>query len=402
MNFSANETLEGATRRVWDVAVVGAGPAGALAAYGLARRGAAVLLVDQATFPRWKVCGCCLNDRALFTLRTVGLGELPARWGARPLKEMRLAARNQSACIPLRGVALSRGALDAALVQAAVQAGTVFLPGTHATLGEETGLCRSLLLRGKGAAMPVPARLVLAADGLGGKLLARAGLDRASPEPGARIGAGAIVEEVPSFYEEGKVFMACGPGGYLGLVRLEDGRLNLAAALDAALVRAVGNPGRAAYLLLKEVDWPIPPRLQEAVWRGTPALSRQPTRLAAPRVFVIGDAAGYVEPFTGEGMAWALASGAAVVPLALQATYAWRPEWAAAWTTLHRRILGRRLACRIAAAVLRHPLLARALIALLATAPALASPVLRHLNSPLRNARFLHSIPDSSSLTPNP
>src|SRR5207248_9566682 len=53
--------LADAPRRTWDVLVVGAGPAGSSAARGLARRGPSVLFGDQAAFPRWKGCGCCLN-----------------------------------------------------------------------------------------------------------------------------------------------------------------------------------------------------------------------------------------------------------------------------------------------------------------------------------------------------
>src|SRR5207244_156620 len=81
---SARATLEltEAARRVWDVIVVGAGPAGSLAALQLARRSLAVLLVDQAIFPRWKVCGSCLNLRALSTLAAVGLEDMPLSLGA--------------------------------------------------------------------------------------------------------------------------------------------------------------------------------------------------------------------------------------------------------------------------------------------------------------------------------
>ena len=110
--------------------------------------------------------------------------------------------------------------------------------------------------------------------------------------------------------------MTCGTGGYLGLVRLEDDRLDLAAAFDADWMRRAGGPGAAAKALLSEAGWPAPFDLLKSTWRGTPALTRQARRLAAERVFVLGDAAGYVEPFTGEGMAWALAAGVAVAPLA--------------------------------------------------------------------------------------
>jgi flavin-dependent dehydrogenase len=174
--------------------------------------------------------------------------------------------------------------------------------------------------------------------------------------------------------------MACGSGGYVGLVRLEDGRLGMGAALDVAAVRRAGGPGEAAASCLDEVGWPAPERLAQGGWRGTAPLTRQARRLAAERVFVLGDAAGYVEPFTGEGMAWALAAGAAVAPLAAEA---WRPALAARWEAVYRRVVGRRqFVCRAAAAVLRRPWLAGALIRLLAVAPSLAAPVLALLNRP--------------------
>ena len=100
---------EAAARRLWDAAVVGAGPAGAMAARELARRGAAVLLVDRARFPRYKVCGGCLNPRAVRVLQRAGLGELVGRLGAVPLTTLRLAARGAHADIPLPpGAGLSR------------------------------------------------------------------------------------------------------------------------------------------------------------------------------------------------------------------------------------------------------------------------------------------------------
>lgn len=76
----------------WDAVVVGAGPAGSVTARELARRGRRVLLVDKATFPRAKVCGCCLNRASLAALDAVGLGDLPARLGAVPLDRVKLAA----------------------------------------------------------------------------------------------------------------------------------------------------------------------------------------------------------------------------------------------------------------------------------------------------------------------
>jgi flavin-dependent dehydrogenase len=375
-------TLDEAARRTWSVVVVGAGPAGATAARELARRGVDVLLVDRATFPRWKVCGCCLNGNALATLGHIGLGDLPARYGACSLDDMRLSAKGREARFTLTGsVSLSRETFDAALVAEATRAGAAFLPGTTATLANGTAMTRGVRLSNRDDQVHVAARVLLAADGLGGTLLARAGENEARPEPGARIGAGAVSATAPDFYRRGTLYMTCGAGGYLGLVRLEDGRLDLAAAFDADWLRRRGGPGAAASELLCDAGWPAPPDVQTLAWRGTPALTRQARRVAAERVFVLGDAAGYVEPFTGEGIAWALASGVAVVPLAIRAASAWQYELTREWTMRYRRVVShRQSACRAAAAVLRHPLLTGAVVTVLSRLPSLAAPFVRHLN----------------------
>ncbi len=333
-----------AAGRAWDAAVVGAGPAGAVAARELARRGRSVLLIDKATFPRWKVCGCCLNGSALDTLAAVGLGDLPARCGAVPLERVRLEAGGRGAELPLPGgVALSREAFDAALVHAAVAAGVAFLPGTRVVrlLRERVPEDRLLrervpedrLLRERvpedrsrserttlqaaqgSVTVAVTAGVMIAADGLGGQLVAGR---RQAVADGSRIGAGAVASAAPDFYHPGTIFMAVGRGGYVGLVRVEDGRLDVAAAFDPGFVRDAGGLGPSAAATLREAGFPAVPGLEDLPWRGTPALTRTARRVAGERWFAIGDAAGYVEPFTGEGMAWAVASAVAVAPIATQ------------------------------------------------------------------------------------
>jgi flavin-dependent dehydrogenase len=405
MSIAASVSLAEATaQRTWGVVIVGAGPAGATAARELARRGVEVLLVDQASFPRWKVCGCCLNGRALAALAAAGLGNLPARCGAVPLSIIELAARGRKARLSLEGsVALSRERFDAALVEEALRAGAAFLPQTRAALASASSHSRlpstakdvRVVELYQGSFMAeVRCRCVLAADGLGGKLLSRAGVSAAPAVPGSRIGAGTVVADAPAFYRSGTVYMSCGAHGYVGLVRLEDGRLDVAAALAADWVRACGGPGGAAAAAVEEAGWPLIPGLAEACWRGTAALTRSPSRRAAERLFMLGDAAGYVEPFTGEGMAWALAGGLAVAPLAARAVQRWTPDLADAWTELYRRVITRRqYACRAAALVLRYPLVARTLIHLLARVPSLAAPFVRHLNGRGPETRTALSFP---------
>jgi flavin-dependent dehydrogenase len=375
-----------AAAREWDAAVVGAGPAGAVAARELARRGQSVLLIDRAAFPRPKVCGCCLNRSALGTLAAVGLGMLAERCGAVPLDRVWLAAGGRSAGLHLPGgVALSREAFDAALVQEAVAAGVQFLPETAARFGPER---RLLLVAGhnsgkktEGDSFSIRARVVVAADGLNGQLTAQEG-SRPDVKRGSRIGAGTVVDSAPAFYCPGTIFMAVGRGGYVGLVRLEDGRLDVAAAFDPTFVRDSNGPGGAATTTLQEAGFPAIPDLQDRPWRGTPALTRAPRRVAGERWFAVGDAAGYVEPFTGEGMGWAVASAVAVAPLAARP---WHPGLVREWEATHARLIrSRQATCRIAARVLRSPRLSRWAVRLLSVAPVLSRPVVAALNRPAR------------------
>jgi flavin-dependent dehydrogenase len=179
--------------------------------------------------------------------------------------------------------------------------------------------------------------------------------------------------------------MAVGRGGYVGLVRVEDGRLNVAAAFDREFLRSSGRPGAAAAAVLAEAGLPPLAALEEADWLGTAPLTRRTRPLAAERVFLLGDAAGYVEPFTGEGIGWALAAAHAVVPLALRAidTRGWDPSLARSWTALHRRRVGRRQSlCRGLARLLRHPRLDRIAFALVERAPGMARRLIDRVNVP--------------------
>ncbi|VTT97151.1 nad binding site : FAD dependent oxidoreductase OS=Isosphaera pallida (strain ATCC 43644 / DSM 9630 / IS1B) GN=Isop_3154 PE=4 SV=1: FAD_binding_3 [Gemmataceae bacterium] len=341
-----------------DTLVIGAGPAGSVTARELARRGRRVLLVDKATFPRPKVCGCCLNGAAVRTLERIGLGHVLA--GAIPLDRVRIAGGARSAEVRLpRGVALSREALDVRLIDAAVRSGVEFRPNT------------TILQRDRGA---TDVNVTVLASGLTG--------GGAAPEPGSRIGAGVVLgaASVPAFYTDGTIFMATGRGGYVGLVRVEDGRLDVAAAFDPAFVKSAGGLGPAAEDVLGSAGWPVPSELVGAAWKGTPALTRRPVRVAGERFFAVGDAAGYVEPFTGEGMAWAVMSAAALAPIAARD---WQPGLAREWEAAHARVVARRQrVCRVVSRVLRSPQLTGLAVRALALVPGLAVPFTSALNHP--------------------
>ena len=381
MAIAATLSLAEAGARSWDVIVVGAGPAGSLAARESARRGASVLLVDKACFPRAKVCGACLNLQALTILTAVGLGGLVKRCGAIPLASLKLAVSGAQACVPLPGRALSRAVFDAALVDAAVDVGVHFLPETRANLAPVVGLTRALVLRYKGQETTAHGRVVLGADGLGGRLLAGEAGHRTVVAPDSRLGAGVITKDYPVFFGPGTVYMACGKGGYVGLVRIEDGRLNIAASLDKAFVKQARGLGKAAAAILRVAGFPLVDRLEALDWHGTRPLTRHVLHPAADRVFLLGDAASYVEPFTGEGIAWALASALAVAPFALRACRDWNHALVRKWSIRHgHTMLRRQWVCRAAANILRQPDLVRLIVGALTHFPCLAAPIVRHVN----------------------
>jgi menaquinone-9 beta-reductase len=378
-DVSINETT-------WDALVIGGGCAGSLAARALALRGRSVLLVDQARFPRHKVCGCCLNRRALAAFEAAGLGDLPKSLGGIPLTRFHVAAKGTEATIPLPGhLALSRRTMDAALIYEARRAGVRVEEGVRATgVGQPDGGMRAVSLRVAGEVTEARARVMIVADGLGGGLLKDEPALHTNAAKTSHIGAGACFDSTCKHYEPGVIYMACGRHGYAGLVRVEDGGLNVAAALEPGAVKGHGLAGAVA-AILDESGFPVPDGLPDAPWKGTPALTRSAGKTWAEGVFLVGDAAGYVEPFTGEGMAWALTSGLAVAPLADAAVTGFQPAHGLAWEALQQRLVGsRQVVCRGTAYALRRPALVKAGLALARRMPALAGPLLRHMNAPPR------------------
>lgn len=381
------------SRIEYQAVVIGAGPAGALAARGLALAGHAVLLIDKQHFPRPKVCGCCLNRYALTNLERAGLGNLVKKLGAPPLRRLEMIAGGRHAEVALPpGVSLSREALDTALIEAAHDAGTAFREGMSAKVSPPVRGNRQHHTVHLSNDETVSAKVVIIADGLSGTSLKQVPGFEVKTEAASRIGFGGMTSLVntdnQSRISDGTIVMAYGRHGYLGAVRLEDGRIDLAAAIDAAALKSAGGWATAAQQLATDSGLPADALPIAAVeqWRATPALTRRRAKLAGPGLFVVGDAAGYVEPFTGEGMAWAIAGGAAIVPIAQQAIAGWNVAQEQAWHNVFTRKVRRRQAgCRLVAATLRRPWLTRGVVRVLAAAPAFAGPLVRHITRPGRH-----------------
>ena len=378
--------LEQAADPLWDLLVIGAGPAGAMVAREVAQRSHRVLLVDRAEFPRHKVCGCCLNAAARQLLSDVGLGALPERLGARPFRILRLIAGKQTASVPLpSGLVLSREVLDAALVERAIDRGATWLSQTTAILGDVDSSARSVVLSQHGRRVLAQAKVVIVASGLGGCRAAQSGQETVCVEPGSRVGLGTVIKSSTDLCPADGVVMVCGVGGYVGMVRLPDGRLNVAAALDPALIQRLRGPTAVVQRIFEEAWDEHIKELQTCAWRGTTTLSRRSVRMSAERLLIVGDAAGYVEPFTGEGITWALASGVAAASFVVAGACRWTTALEARWTAVHRQLMRpRQRACRLIAHALRRTTLTRATVGLLSRVPCAALPMTRRINAPFR------------------
>ena len=371
-----------------DVIVIGAGPAGALSATLLARQGVSVLLVERRAFPRHKVCGGCLNARALSALERAGLAPRVRALGAMPVRALRLHQRGRIAAIDLPpGLAVSRYALDASLAAAAVDAGCRLLTETVAHVEPEDGSPQDngwrhvLLQRAGDSAVTARARSVIVADGLGHRSLRDCPSFESRGPASSRVGVGGEAGRGTVGVEPGAITMAMARHGYAGAVEVEGGRVNIAAAVDASFLRDAGGPARAIQTIFQDAGVAVNGPLDAVDWLGTPPLTRRLVRPAARGVFVLGDAAGYVEPFTGEGMAWALAGAEAVVPFAKRAMESNGRGLEEAWTRALANSIGRdQRRCRILASCLRHPALVAVFMTLLRRRPGLAAPVLAHFS----------------------
>ena len=363
----------------YDVAIIGAGPAGSAISRQLALAGLAVLLVDKASFPRPKVCGCCLSISALSHLRALGLDDIPGTLAAVPLKRLLVAAGpGGRLSLPLQtSVSISRSALDAAMVAKAMEAEVQFCDETTACIAAADGdQGRIVELHSKEIRKSIRASIVVVADGLGGAAAAKLPALAPVVAEHSHVGTGAISHCALPFYEAGTIYMAYGEGSYLGLVRLEDGSTDLAAALDPNLLRSAGSPSAAATALIEMSGWPVPRDLHEISWKGTVALTRRRKNVAENRLFVIGDAASYVEPFTGEGIAWALESAIKLAPLVVRGARRWDASLIWHWQHIYRRtVVRRQRPTRYVAAILHNAPAAIVAANLLNAVPALIRPL---------------------------
>jgi len=180
--------------------------------------------------------------------------------------------------------------------------------------------------------------------------------------------------------------MCCGDSGYVGIVCIEGGGLAIAAALDPEVLRNAESPGQLLAGWIQDAGLPPIASLASATWKGTAPLTRQASRFSAERVLVLGDARGYVEPRTGEGMAWALESAHQAAALAANALDRCGLGLEEQWQVLAQQQMRRRpLWCRAVARTLRSPRATRVIVSMLDFLPGLARPIVERMNADTRS-----------------
>jgi 2-polyprenyl-6-methoxyphenol hydroxylase-like FAD-dependent oxidoreductase len=349
-----------------DVVVVGGGPAGSATALRLARAGVAVRVIERAAFPRRKVCGEYLSGGAVDALERLGVLDR-VRAHAAPLRGVRLIAEGAppvALSFARSALACARDVLDALLLDAAVAAGAIVERGRVEELLFEDGRCGGVGVRtGDGALVTRPARVVAGADGIGSLVARKLGLAKPSLGRG-RYAVGGHYSGFGAL--DAHVEMYVGGGAYFALNPLSELHANVMVVVPKQRLAQwsgdvdAGVGGAAAALGRGVRSFSEASRIGPRVSIGP--LAHDVRRAAGSGAILIGDAAGFVDPFTGQGIFLAL-TGAERAADAILAALA-RPDRSARAFAAYARwraddVAWRRRLCAAVALLVDVPPLAR-------------------------------------------
>jgi flavin-dependent dehydrogenase len=327
-----------------DVLIVGAGPAGAIAATVLARAGARVRIVDREDFPRDKLCGDTVNPGTLALLRRLGLSACAEGRGL-PLDGMRLTGENGVAIdgrYPggLVARALVRRDLDWSLLASAMGAGAEFesrVVVRRAIVDEGSRpRVRGVLATCACGERAIRAAVTIAADGRRSTVAFGLRLARHPARP-QRWAVGVYFANVAGLTTLGEMHVR--RDRYIGVAPVPGGLTRV------CLVRASGAGdtvfGRPESLLRMELgrDSMLRDRFADARLAARPAvlgpLAVDAVPVALDGLLVAGDAAGFVDPITGDGLRFAIRGGELAATAALEALEH-------GWSGVQARLAGRR------------------------------------------------------------
>lgn len=325
--------IEVAAEQKFDVIIVGGGPAGASAAIRLAADGARVLVVEQKKFPREKLCGEFISPECFRHFTRLGVAdEIKSAGGARLFETKFYAESGRAARVPsgwfgggtlseASALGLSRAEMDARLLARARAAGAFVLEDARAAgVVLDKGRVSGVRVQWSGRERVFESFVTIDATGRARALTRR--LERGSDGPGDGPGGRARRRRLVAFkahlegacVAEGACEIYFYKGGYGGLSSVERGLSNLcfivsardtrACAGDAErMMREVVAANRRASETLKEAR-PVSTWLAVAL-EGFGRFCVAP----APGLLAIGDAASFIDPFTGSGMLMALEGG---------------------------------------------------------------------------------------------
>jgi geranylgeranyl reductase family protein len=304
---------------VRDVVVAGGGPAGAAVAVFLRRQGHDVVLVDEARFPRDKVCGEGISPEAWRLLAELGVdGEVRALRPF-PLRGMALVSPDGT---PFRGLyrrrdddlgfALRRDRFDHVLLEHARRAGVEVREATRVTGIDwaAAGEAHAVAVANGSGPEHIRARLVVGADGRRSVVARSLGLLREHRSL-RKFAVRGHWRGMQGLEECGEMHVAA--GGYCGIAPLGDGLANVAFVLDRRDMAGAGGDLEGFYRAAIAGRWPrLAERLADAELTAPPKaigpLALEAGALSAPGALLVGDAAGFYDPFTGEGVTLALRS----------------------------------------------------------------------------------------------
>lgn len=282
---------------MWDVAIVGSGPAGSTCAALCAQAGLRTVLLEREKFPREKVCGDCLNPSCWPVLRRLGAeGRVRALVHGKLDTVEFIAIGGQTIRVALPSgdaaeIAIKRSLFDQVLMDRARELGAHIREGAPVTtIAAHNTAGWRISARDE----PFEARTVVAADGRNSTIARLCNLlPRIAKE---RI---ALQTHLPLPRDFGeKVVLQFLPHGYSGQAPVGGGDLNLCLVSTASHLAAMRS--------WAEKNFKIP---STQPWRTITPLARAPINPARGSLFLVGDAARVVEPFTGEGIYYALRSG---------------------------------------------------------------------------------------------